>query len=65
MAKFRRVIKMMCYKDKTFCPYYLVCKNGHTCHRALTPEIRQQAEKEGLPIARYTDFPDCYIRWFE
>lgn len=56
---------MICYKDKTFCPHYLICKNGDTCNRALTPEIIQQAEKSGLPIARYTDFPDCFIRWFE
>ena len=56
---------MICYKDKTFCPYYLLCKNGHTCDRILTIKIKTHAQKIGLPVAVYTDLPDCFVRWFE
>ena len=56
---------MICYKDKTFCHYFLICKNGNVCDRALTQEIIKDAIKSELHIAKYTDFPDCFIRWFE
>ena len=56
---------MICYKDKTFCSYNLICKNASECSRALTWEIKEAAIKSGLPVAVYTDFPDCFVRWFD
>ncbi len=60
---------MICYKDRIWCPYYLLCKNGHTCDRALTPQVQKEAEKwwggENAPIDMYGSFPDCFIRFFD
>jgi len=56
---------MICYKDKTFCTYNVICKNSFQCDRLLTKEIKEEAIKSGLPVAVYTDFPDCFVRWFE
>jgi len=54
---------MICYKDKTFCPYFILCKNS--CDRALTIDVKEEAKKSNLPIAVFTDFPECFVRWFE
>ena len=51
---------MICYKDKTFCHYFLICKNGNKCDKALTKEIINDTIKSELHISRYTDFPDCF-----
>ena len=55
---------MICYKDKTFCPFYQNCKEGKTCDRALTPEVIDQAVKwwrgKGAPIAQYAEKPKCW-----
>lgn len=51
---------MLCYKDKTFCPYCEDCKEGLGCHRALTHEVKKQAEYTGLPISQFAEKPDCY-----
>ena len=60
---------MMCYRDKTFCSSYLLCKRGHTCDRALTPKIEADAEewwgKPGAPICIYEGLPDCFVPFFE
>lgn len=60
---------MICYKDRTFCPYYPICKHGYTCDRAYTDKVRAAAEawwgKEGAPVAVYAEFPGCFVRWFE
>ena len=56
---------MICYKDKTFCPYYLICKNGDNCDRALTQKIKENAKRLECQIARHDEFPECFIRWFE
>ena len=65
---------MICYKDITFCPYYLLCKTWQSkgCKVALTPDIEKDAEKwaidcgfKDVPIAVYTTFPECFKRWFE
>ena len=54
---------MMCYKDKTFCTQS-TCANWNTCDRALTDEVKEQADKwwgkPGAPIAIFTDKPNCY-----
>ena len=60
----------MCYLDRTFCKFYETCKSAYgiieaekklVCPRALTPQIKEDANKAKLPIAMYTDNPDCYI----
>ena len=60
---------MRCYKDRTFCNFGLICKNSTDCDRVLTDEIKNDAEKwwggEGAPICMYSNFPDCFVRWFE
>ena len=60
---------MLCYRDMTFCNYWMLCKNGHTCNRALTDKIKQDAEKwwgePAAPISVYSGYPDCFARWFE
>lgn len=56
---------MMCYKDRTYCNFFLLCKTGHDCDRALTNEVAEGAKKAGLYISQYAEFPDCFIRFFE
>ena len=47
----------MTYRDKTFCSYYLLCKD--VCDKALTPEVWNGAQKAGLPIGVFAEQPDC------
>ena len=60
------IIKMICYKDKTWCPFWNDCKNGLTCDRALTTETRLAANKwwgtQEAPMCIYGAFPDCFIK---
>lgn len=56
---------MICYRDKTFCNSFIICKNGYNCNRALTAEIREQALKSGLHLSVYIDLPECFKPWFE
>lgn len=49
----------MTYRDMTFCAAWENCSKGEACCRALTPEIRRRAHKEGAPIAICEKF-DCY-----
>lgn len=58
---------MICYRDMTFCPFYTDCANASDCHRPLTPEVREAADKwwnnandHGAPIAQYTQKPWCH-----
>ena len=55
----------LCYKDKTFCPFWMLCKQGHGCSRACTEQLAKDAEEFGLPIAVYSEFPECFIAFFE
>ena len=54
----------MCYKDKTFCSFYLECKNGHNCTAALTDKVREDAKKwwgnDNAPIMEYIYKPECF-----
>ena len=53
---------MWCYKDRTYCPFHLTCKNGLKCDRALTDFVAADANKRDLPISQYTEPPTlCYI----
>ena len=54
----------MCYKDTTFCSFYLECIHGETCKVALTPKVEEDAKKwwgeDNPPIAVYLYKPDCF-----
>ena len=52
---------MLCYKDMTFCPFWMYCKYGEDCERALTLEVLEDAESFGLPIARFAEKPKCFV----
>jgi len=54
---------MMCYKDMTFCNFGPLCSNWE-CDRRLTDEIKKDAEAFGLPVAVFTEFPDCFEPFF-
>lgn len=55
---------MMCYRDRTFCPFYAECGDGDGCRAALTQQVKDDAKKwwgnEDAPIAVYTDKPQCF-----
>jgi len=59
---------MICFRDKTFCTFFTKCKDGSTCHSALTPLVNQGAERwwktfniDGKPpVCVFIDKPDCF-----
>lgn len=51
---------MSCYRDMTFCKYYLQCEKGDGCVRALTKTIEKDAEEFGLPTSFFGSPPDCF-----
>ena len=51
---------MICYKDKTFCGFWMQCQDYILCGRALTQAVEERANKAGLPICQFTDKPDCF-----
>lgn len=51
---------MICYLDKTFCSFHKWCDEGQLCHRSLTDEVVEQAEKMELDICQFVDCPDCF-----
>jgi len=51
---------METYKDKTFCPFYLLCTKGYSCERALSEKVRDEAHKCGLPVCQYSIKPCCF-----
>jgi len=53
---------MMCYKDRTYCGFYLTCCNAETCTRKATPEVRDGAAKHRVPLCLYSETPECYER---
>jgi len=50
---------VMCYKDRTFCPFSK-CEKFGTCDRALTEEVGKEAQRLGLFISSWASEPDCY-----
>jgi hypothetical protein len=54
---------MMCYRDKTFCPFR-ECAKFSSCPDALTDAIIKDANRwwgvENAPIAQLAVKPDCY-----
>ena len=51
---------MLCYRDRTFCPFYTDCKHGHDCTRAEKPAVIKDADRVGLPISSWLDKPSCF-----
>lgn len=55
---------MMCYKDMTFCQFWLTCCKGSDCKRAVTKEVQEAAKKwwggEDPPFACFAKKPECY-----
>ena len=43
----------------TFCNFYETC-SAHNCFRALTPRVKESAEKLGLLVSMFVDKPECY-----
>jgi len=52
----------MCYRDMTFCTFHEDCKLSKKCGRALTPRVKQDAEKwmKNALIAMFMDKPECW-----
>lgn len=53
---------MICYKDRTYCPFWETCTGHPQCGRALTEEVKQDAHKCQLAISQYVARPQCYTR---
>ena len=55
---------MMCYMDRTFCPFHESCDKGDVCDRALTDEVMADAAlwwgTENTPICQYSEKPECH-----
>jgi hypothetical protein len=51
---------MICYRDMTFCGFYLECEEGEDCGRAMTDKIIDEANAIHLPIASYLGAPECF-----
>lgn len=53
---------MLCYKDMTFCSYYVGCAKGAECPRALTKEVIAKAEQwmADPPICQFAQIPECF-----
>jgi hypothetical protein len=55
---------MICYKDRTFCPFYKGCADGNNCSAALTDRIIENAiiwwGNDGAPIAQFAEKPECF-----
>ena len=53
---------MICYKDKTFCPFWRDCAEyiQGGCHRAMTPGVVRDAKYHGLPMSQFTKKPSCF-----
>ena len=56
---------MNCYKGKTYCQFYLLCKNKNCTTPPLTEEVKEAAIRASMNICVYNDFPDCFIRFFD
>ena len=56
---------MMCYRARTFCPFWKECKLGSECPRALTSEVKESAEQwwgsDEAPICTYATKPSCFV----
>lgn len=51
---------MHCYRDMTFCSFYLTCEKAANCNRKLTPEVESIALSRNDPICQFVEKPECY-----
>jgi hypothetical protein len=51
---------MLCYKDRSFCDWYVECVDGWTCPMALTDDVKRGAAIVGLPISHIGLKPECF-----
>ncbi len=55
---------MMCFRDRSYCPFWENCKKGVICDRALTQKVKDDAEEwwgsPNAPIDVYTSNPKCF-----
>ena len=53
---------MICFRDKTFCPYYEECVKGENCPDALTEKVKEDAERwmKNAPIMQFAGKPECF-----
>lgn len=51
---------MLCYKDRTYCPFYTTCKHGMTCPDALTDAVVSAATSAKLYVSQLLHRPECY-----
>jgi len=56
----------MTYKDKTWCPFGVLCGRCHRldCGRILTDDDVAEIERTGAMVSWYADMPDCFEPWF-
>lgn len=57
---------MICYKERTFCPFYMECEAGEICADSLTDDVIKKAKlwwgNDGAPIAQFAEHPECFIK---
>ena len=51
---------MPCYRDRTFCEFWINCKHGIECPQALTDDVKKQAAQYNLNISEFMCQPDCF-----
>lgn len=51
---------MICYKDRTFCSFYHLCRDGYLCPRAFTEGEKKRSIVLGLPVSLFMDKPECF-----
>lgn len=52
---------MLCYRDRTFCPFWEDCADNDTCSRPATELVHARAKALGLPVALFGEKPNCFI----
>ena len=52
---------MLCYRDRTYCPFYADCADAKDCSRPLTDEVREAAIRVDLPVSQFVDKPNCHV----
>ncbi len=52
---------MRCYQDRAWCDLYKACAKGEGCDRALTPEVRERADKWALREFNTKEAPICVM----
>jgi len=58
----------MSYRDKTWCTFYMVCRDGLDCDKALTDDVRREAIEwwgGNPPVCVYAETPECFVSFFD